>query len=281
MKHEEFEWLTNDGLKLYAQKWEPSAGLKGTLCLVHGLGEHSSRYRHWAEKLTDAGYALFAFDLRGHGRSAGKRGHAPSFDHHAGDINQLLEQAASFYEGLPLFIYGHSLGGLLVLYLLISQQPQLNGAVVTSPGLETVAGSRKFMVAAAGLLGRLIPSASIANGLELEGLSRDGAVIEAYINDPLVHNRITFGMGKDMFAASDYVFKNASSINLPLLLMHGSADRLTFAGGSQKIAESVSDNCTLKIWDGFYHELHNEPEQNEVFAYLNNWLDQHLESSKS
>ena len=169
MKHEELEWFTNDGLKLFAQKWEPQAGLKGAVCLVHGLGEHSSRYRHWAERLNSAGYCLFAFDLRGHGRSAGKRGHAPSFDHHLDDIDLLVERASALHKGLPLFIYGHSLGGLLVLYYIIQRQPTLKGAVVTSPGLETGASENKFMVALASFLGKLLPAAAIANGLELCG----------------------------------------------------------------------------------------------------------------
>ncbi len=275
MKHVEMQWTTNDALKLYAQKWEPESTTRGTICLVHGLGEHSSRYRHWAEKLTAAGYTMLAYDLRGHGKSDGKRGHSPSFDHHADDINILVEKGRALDSEKPLFIYGHSLGGLLVLFFLIQRQPELNGAIVTSPGLQTMASSQKAKVAAAKILGSLAPGTCIANGLELDGLSCNPAVIKAYLNDPLVHNQISLGMGKDMFAAAEYVYENASSIAIPLLLMHGSDDRITYLSGTEKIAKTVSCECAFKVWDGFNHELHNEPEQDEVFNYLRKWLDGH------
>jgi alpha-beta hydrolase superfamily lysophospholipase len=275
MKHEEMQWITNDAIKLYAQRWEPESNIRGAICLVHGLGEHSSRYRHWADKLTAAGYAVLAYDLRGHGKSGGKRGHAASFDHHADDICTLVEHAGAFYSEKPLFVYGHSLGGLLALFFLIQRQPDLNGAIVTSPGLETMANRQKAKVTAARILGSIAPRVSIANGLELDGLSRDPAVIKAYLNDPLVHNQITLGMGRDMFAAAEYVYEKASSIELPLLLMHGSEDRITYLSGTEKIAKTVSGECVFKVWDGFYHELHNEPEQNDVFDYLREWLNKH------
>lgn len=276
MKHKHFEQVTFDAVELYGQSWAPETEPKAALLLVHGLGEHSGRYQHWAEKLTQHGYALISYDLRGHGKSAGKRGHAPSFDHHANDIALFQEKAQTLYPGLPLFIYGHSLGGLLVLYYLVQRQPTLKGAVVTSPALETAASEQKIKIVAARLLGALIPKVTIANGLELEGLSRDKAVIEAYINDPLVHNQISLKMGKDMLAAADYIFLKAFTIETPLLLMHGGADHITLAAGSEKLAQSIKADCTLKIWDGFYHELHNEPEQDEVFAFLEQWLAQHL-----
>lgn len=273
MKHEEMNWLSNDALNLFAQAWEPDGEVKGAVALVHGLGEHSERYTHWVERLCGAGYAVVSFDLRGHGRSEGQRGHTPSFDHYADDVDILVDKTRNRFAGKPIFIYGHSLGGLIVLFYLIQRQPKLNGAVVTNPGLRTALGEQKVKVLLARLLGSLMPAGSMASGLEQEALSSDPAVIEAYRNDPLVHDKVSFGFGKQSLLAIDYIFSNADRINLPLLLMHGSADRIAYVSGPEELASQVADNCSFKIWEGFYHELHNELEKDAVFAFLKEWLD--------
>ncbi|HED23944.1 MAG TPA: alpha/beta fold hydrolase [Firmicutes bacterium] len=277
MKCEELDWLAEDGVKLYTRMWEPDARIKGTICLVHGLGEHSGRYKHWADLLAGAGYATLSFDLRGHGRSGGRRGDTPSFDRYADDITILIEEATNRYPGKPAFIYGHSLGGLLVLYYLVQRRPQLKGAVITSPGLKTMANNQNGKILAARILGSLIPRAAIANGLDVNGLSRDRNVVEAYKQDPLVHDRISLRAGKEMFNAIEFVYDKASSINLPVLLMHGTADRITYAAGSKELAALLPGQCTLKLWDGYFHELHNEPEKEQVFSFLQKWLDDQLE----
>ncbi|MDY6827457.1 MAG: alpha/beta hydrolase [Bacillota bacterium] len=273
MKHEETTWLTEDGVNLFAQVWEPDVQKKGVICLVHGLGEHSGRYSHWADLFAGSGYVTISFDLRGHGNSDGQRGDTPSFDRYADDITIMIEQAQNRYPGNPIFIYGHSLGGLLVLYYLVQRHPQLKGAVVTSPGLRTMVNEQKGKVLAAQILGSLVPRVSIANGLDLDGLSRDRSIIEAYKQDPFVHNRISLRAGKEMLKAISCVFENASSIDLPLLIMHGTADRITYAAGSKELASLLPSLCTLKLWDGYFHELHNEPEKEQIFLFLQNWLD--------
>ncbi len=275
MISEKFEWQTKDGLPLFAQKWDPRNGEKGVICLVHGLGEHSSRYDHWADLLAKAGYAVVAFDLRGHGRSGGQRGDTPDFNHFAEDISIMLDHGSKLFPGKPKFLYGHSLGGLLVLYHLLQCQPDLKGAIITSPGLHTMLDRQKAKVALARVIGSVFPKVSIPNGLELEGLARDEAVVQAYRKDPLVHDRVSLRMGKGMIEAIEYIFRQASKINIPLLLMHGSADRITYSSGSEKLASLVSGDCTLKLYDGLYHELHNEPEKKEIFKDLKEWLNRH------
>jgi len=277
MNHEEMHWRAEDTLPLFARRWGPgeenNGQVKGVICLVHGLGEHSGRYHHWAEKLAGAGYATLAIDLRGHGRSGGRRGDTPSFDHYGDDINLLLDKAAEIYPGKACFLYGHSLGGLLVAFYLIQRQPKLKGAVICSPGLHTVLDEQKDMIAMARFFGLVLPFLSFPNNLEQEGLSRDPAVINAYREDPFVHNRVSARLGKGMLDTRDYIFNRAREITLPLLIMHGTGDRITYPSGSQKLAELVSGECTLKYWEGSYHELHNEVEKDEVFAFLHKWLD--------
>jgi alpha-beta hydrolase superfamily lysophospholipase len=276
MKYEELQWESRDALELYTQKWEPENDIKGVICLVHGLGEHNGRYLHWAEKLVDAGYAALISDLRGHGKSGGQRGHTPSFDHYADDVSILLEAAAGSYPGKPVFLYGHSLGGLIVLYYLVQRRPEITGAVVTGPALHSAVAEQKVKVFLARLLGSIAPAGSMPSGLEQEAISSDLAVVETYRKDPLVHDRVSFGFGKQSLQAIDYVFNNASRINLPLLIMHGTDDRLAYASGVKELAELLPGDYTLKLWEGLYHEIHNETEQDEVFTYLKKWLDSKL-----
>jgi acylglycerol lipase len=276
MKHGELQWLSNDGLKLFAQKWEPDGPVKGAISLVHGHGEHSSRYSHWADRLNNAGYSVLAFDLRGHGRSEGQRGDSPSFDHYADDVSILLDQTAGLYPGKPHFLYGHSLGGLIVLFYLIQRHPKLTGAIVTSPVLQTAIVEQKAKMAAARILGSIIPKASLPSGLEQEALSRDPAVIELYRKDPLVHDKGSLRMAKQMLETMEYVLSNAAEIDVPMLLMHGTGDQITYAAGCEQLSQLVENDCTLKLYDGYYHELHNEPEKDEVFGYLKDWLNRKI-----
>lgn len=267
------QWTANDGLPLFAQRWEPSGDTVGAICLVHGLGEHSGRYEHWAQRLTANGFAMTAIDLRGHGQSGGNRGDTPTFDHYNDDIAMLLEDSAERYRKKPQFLYGHSLGGMLALFYLVQRRPQLHGAVITSPALHTYASGQKARVAAAKVLGALFPRAAMTNALDHKALSQDPEVAKAYAADPLVHDRISLGMGKGLLATVDYIFAHAAEITTPLLLMHGSKDELTYASGSEALAELLQGDYTLKIWDGLLHELHNETEKDRVFDFLHDWLE--------
>ncbi|GAG77006.1 unnamed protein product [marine sediment metagenome] len=136
MKHSEFEFKTFDGLSLFAQSWQPESQPQAVICLIHGMGEHSGRYAHVADRLTKAGYTIFTFDLRGHGKSEGPRGHTPSYEALMQDISSLLEVANKQFPQLSSFLYGHSLGGNLVLNYILRHQPQLEGVIVSDPWLR-------------------------------------------------------------------------------------------------------------------------------------------------
>jgi acylglycerol lipase len=272
MRHLEFGWKTGDGLQLYAQGWQPETESKGIVCLVHGLGEHSGRYAHLAAFLNQAGYALLAFDLRGHGKSQGQRGHAPSYETLMEDISHLLEEAAKRYPDRPCFLYGHSLGGNLVSNYALHRRPQLAGAIVTGPAFRPAFEPPTWKLTLGKIMYNLWPTLSMSNGLDRQALSRDPQVVRAYDNDPLVHDRLTARFGMDFLQAGLWALEHAAEFPLPLLLMHGGADRITSAQASREFAAKASDRCTLKIWDGFYHEIHNEPEKEQVFAYLLEWL---------
>ncbi len=276
MNHFEQQWTSKDGLNLYSCGWLPDEAPKAVVCLVHGLGEHSGRYAHVAEYLNQAGYAVLSFDLRGHGQSGGKRGHAPSFEAFMQDIDLLMQEAQTRYPDLPCFIYGHSLGGILVLNYVLRRQPALAGVMATSSGLRTSLEEQKFKIGMSKVLGALAPGMSMPTGLQAGDISRDPAVVQRYQNDPLVHGMATLGMANSLFGAIQWAFAHASEWKLPLLLMHGSEDKIAYLRGSQEFAELTGSYATLKVWEGLAHECHNEPEKEQVLAFMLGWLESRL-----
>jgi alpha-beta hydrolase superfamily lysophospholipase len=271
MSQFEFGWKTTDNVQLYAQGWQPDSP-QAVIALVHGLGEHCGRYAHLAAFLNQAGYAVLAFDLRGHGKSEGARGYVASYAAVMDDIAHLLAEASQRYPNRPCFLYGHSLGGNLVLNYALRRRPKLTGVVSTSPALKTAFEPPAWKVTAAKVLCNVLPGLTMPNGLELAALSRDPQVIQAYSNDPLVHDKLSTRLGWDTLQNGLWALEHASEFPLPLLLVHGEADRITSAQASREFAAKAGKCCTLKIWPGLYHETHNEPEKDQVFAYLLEWL---------
>lgn len=270
---------SKDGIEFLARGWEPESKPKAVIALIHGLGEHSGRYEHVAKALTDAGYVLASFDLRGHGKSSGVRGHFPSLDAVMQDIREFFIFLSQHYPVLPQFIYGHSLGGLLTLTYALKNKPRLKGVIATSAGLRSPLTEQKIKLFMVRLLGSLLPTTLLPSGLETAGISQDQAVIDRYNVDPLNHDRVSLAFGKAGLAAGDYVWSHADEFSLPLLIMHGTGDKVTYSHGSDdfsKLAAKNNPDVTLKLWDGMYHELHNEPVKEQVFQYMIEWLDRHL-----
>lgn len=279
MKTFESTW-NHDGINFFMQGWEPNGKKpKAVVGLIHGIGEHSGRYAHAGSAMTEAGYALVGFDQRGHGRSSGARGHYPSFDAMMGDIRQFFVQVGHRYPETKQFLYGHSLGGLLGLAYSLQHSDGLNGAIVTSPGLRTALQEQKMKLALVNTLGSLLPTLTLPSGLDASAISRDPQVIEKYLYDPLTHEKASLGFGKSALQAIDFCFSYGTNFPIPLLLMHGTGDRLAYLSGSEdfaNLAKTSNPDVSLKVWDGLYHELHNEPEQAEVFKTEIEWLDMHI-----
>lgn len=268
----EWNWKTSDGLQMYSKGWAPKGKPKGTICLVHGHGEHIGRYEHVAAALTEKGYALLGFDLRGHGKSAGPRGHTPSYEAFMDDIAVFFGQIEARYPGLPRFSYGHSLGGNLVLNYALRRKPALRGVIATGPWLKLAFDPPASKVSLGKMMNNILPGFTQSSGLETTALSHDPAVVKAYENDPLVHDKISARMFVSTYDSGLWALEHASEFPLPLLLMHGTADRLTSAEASRQFGEADGKQVTLKLWDGWYHEIHNEPEKAEVFKVMTDWL---------
>ena len=271
MRYGDAEWRSADDLPLVGRCWEPDTEPRAVVCLVHGLGEHCGRYAHVVAALNEAGYAVLACDQRGHGRSGGKRGFIPSYDALMDDIGLLLAQAAERFPGKPCFLYGHSLGGNEVINYALRRKPALAGVVATSPGLRTAFKPPAAQLAVGRLMNKLWPAFTMPNGLELAAISRDPAVVAAYQADPLVHDRLSARLGIELLRSGEWAIAYAAEFPVPLLLMHGTADRLTSHEASQEFA-SQAPNCTLKLWERLYHETHNEPEKDKVIGFMIEWL---------
>lgn len=277
MKNFETTWKTHDGLAIYAQGWEPDAmPPKAVICLVHGLGEHTGRYAHVAEAFGREGFVTFGADLRGHGRSGGARGHVSSIEDFMKDIDLLLEQAGARYSGLPVILYGHSLGGILVLHYGLLRKPRINGIIATSSALRTALEDQPAKITMSKILGSIMPTVSIASGLDANAISRDPMVVEAYKKDPLVHDRVSLGFGKTMIEGVAWTLAHAGEFPLPLLLLHGKADAIAYSSGSVEFAAALKDKCTIVLWDDAFHELHNEPEKDKVLKTMTQWMDARL-----
>lgn len=264
---------TEDGMELAVHRWEPPREVRAVLCLVHGLGEHGRRYDHLAAFLNRQGFLVLALDLPGHGRSPGARGHFPDDNFMAKDIGLFVQLASSLHPGLPVFLYGHSLGGGIVIHYCLSSAPKLAGAVTTGPLLRTAFAPPRWKLALARVMYRLWPSLTLPSELDVQAISRDQTVVDAYVRDPLVHDRLSVKLGMDMLEAGRRSLEQANRFPLPLLIMHGGEDRLTSCEASAEFAARAGEKCTLKIWPGLYHEIHNEPEQDQVLAFLLAWLE--------
>lgn len=279
MKHFEDKWQDREKITFFLQGWEPEDERpKALVALVHGLGEHTARYAHVGKALTRVGYALAGFDLRGHGKSGGPRGHASSLDAYLQDIRQFLSLMEQRYPASPRFLYGHSLGGLLVLAYAIQYDAGLKGVIATGPALRSSLQEQKAKITIVRLLGSLAPAMTLQSGLDAATISRDPAVVEAYKKEPLIHYGVTLGFGKAASNAIDLCFARAAEFPVPLLIMHGTGDRIAFFRGSEDFAKLVSEagrDVTLKLWNDLYHEVHNEPEKEKVFQCMVEWLDKH------
>ncbi len=277
MTQNEHQFTTKDGLKLYSKVWMSDKPAKALVLLVHGLGEHLERYDHVAKIFNENGFHIYSFDQRGHGKSEGKRGHTPSAQHLMDDILLALQKIREeFGETLPVFLYGHSLGALEVLYFGTKEKAIVKGIIATSPPLE-LSGTPESKKKLAKFMNNFLPGMTMPNGLDAKGLSHDEEVVKAYQTDPLVHDKISVRLGMFMFEGAEVVLSEANNWQSPLLLMHGTDDPICDIKGSDKFFEQLAyGDVTYKRWEGLYHETHNEPEKAEVIQTMVDWIKQRL-----
>jgi alpha-beta hydrolase superfamily lysophospholipase len=272
---------TRDGLDLFVHQWHAEGVPKQwTFVIVHGLGEHSGRYRHMAEWFAPLGADLHAMDLRGHGRSGGQRGYAPSLKALLDDIDIVIARARAGSDA-PVVIVGHSFGGLLAIAFALDRPDHVDKAVFSAPLLMPKVKVPAWKRAIAGVLPRVAPRLALSNEVDARLLSHDPEVASAYVNDPLVHDRITGGLYGDTIARGEEFIRRAPELRVPFLLMQGRDDEIVDPIGSQRFfARATASDRAFCVYPGMYHEIFNEVEQEKVFADIESWLtrrtDAHL-----
>ncbi len=263
-------------LNLYYQIWHPEQAATADVILVHGLGEHIGRYDHVAKALNQAGYAFWAFDNLGHGRSDGQRGHIENWSDYTENIRLFLAMVREQTPDRPLFIYGHSLGALMVLSYLLNQPERLCGLVVSGPPIQPVGVEKPWLAAFARAFSQLLPRLSLNLGLGGESLSRDSKVVRRALADPLMHSVATLRWGTETMAAIATVRSNVSQLVYPTLIIHGAADAISDVQGSHELFEALSQkDKTLLVYPDNYHELHNDLDREQVLQDIITWLNDH------
>lgn len=265
-------FLSQDGLRMYYHQWSPEQPQK-ILCIVHGLAEHGGRYAHVAEYLNARGIAVFAMDLRGHGRSQGKRGHAKSYDLLLSDVEELLKTARAAHTELPMYLMGHSMGGNIVAnYVLKMSTNELSGFILSSPWFRLAFEPPRWKVKLARLIGRFLPALTQPNGLNPADLSRIPEVVRDYQADPLVHNVISAGLFIACSTAGEEALQRAFEVELRGLVFHGNADRVINWQASQTYA-SNNDLLSFVSLEGSYHEALNDLNQEKAMQMISEWIN--------
>jgi len=264
------------GLKLFERRWLPDGEPKALVVLIHGYAEHTGRYDHVGARLAAAGIAVRGFDLRGHGLSDGPRALISTVREYLDDLRAYLPQVQREHPAVPIFVLGHSMGGCIAALWLAVDRPPLSGALLSGPALTS--GAPNPLGPVLRWLGRVAPALPLMR-LRAEQVSRDPAVVRRYEADPLVyHGRMKAGLLSAMLRAIERIDRDAARIDAPLLLMHGSDDALTSPEGSRRLHERVSSaDRTLKVYQGLFHEILNEPEQDQVLGDIVAWIQARIQ----
>ncbi|NKT44637.1 alpha/beta fold hydrolase [Rhodococcus hoagii] len=278
MQHTESEFAGVHGTRIVYDVWRPDGPPTGILLLAHGLGEHARRYDHVVERLVGLGLVVYAPDHRGHGRSGGKRIELHDWSEFLDDLHRLSAVAIAENPGLQRFLLGHSMGGAIALSYALDHQDELSGLILSAPAVDVVGGKPRVVIEIGKTLGRFAPGIPVET-LDAKSVSRDPAVVAAYESDPLVHHgKVKAGIARGMILAAESFPARLPSLTIPVLLLHGTEDRLADVSGSRMIAAHAgSKDLTLKTYDGLFHEVFNEPEQEKVLDDLVDWLRPRLE----
>ncbi len=276
MENREGSFQGIGGLELFCQSWRGEGRSRAALAIIHGFGEHSGRYMNVVNHLVPQGYAIYGFDLRGHGRSPGQQGHIESWEEYRGDVKNFLHMIFKQEPKQLVFMLGHSMGALIALDYILRDPTGLRGAIISGSPLEPVGVAKPFLVLLARVLSRVWPRFSMPLGLDPKGISRDTEVVKAYQADPLVHGKTTVRWGTEILKTIEWVKTHAAEVSIPLLLIHGGSDPLNSPDGTRNFFEKVTfPDKKMKIYPGSYHEAHNDLDYGQVMNDMAQWLERH------
>lgn len=278
MKHQEGFFTGVRGTDIYHQSWLPEGNPRAVLVIAHGLTEHSGRYMNVVNHFVPKGYAVYGLDHIGHGKSGGKRVYVERFEDFRENLNFYVDMVRNWQPETPIFLVGHSMGGLISTMYSLKYQHKLTGVVLSSPALKVPDKLSPAIIFVGKVISALLPETGLIP-LQAEGTSRDPAVMQAYLDDPLVvyPGKMTARLAAELMKAMQRVSAEAGKMTLPILILQGDADRLVNPTGAQMLYDTVSStDKTLKVYERLYHEVFNEPEHQQVLGDVETWLEAHL-----
>jgi alpha-beta hydrolase superfamily lysophospholipase len=273
MKHIDGHFKGVGNANIYYQAWLPDGNIKAILFLVHGLGEYCGRFTNHVNHFVPLGYAIYGLDHLGHGKSDGEREVIERFADYTEPLTRYYQMVNGRHPGKPVFIFGHSMGGLITCSYLIEHQAEFKGAILSAPAIKVSDSISQFTITLGKIFSRIAPKAGVIS-LDPSAISRDPGVVEAYINDPLIfHGRTPARLAAEILKAMMRVSAQAEKITLPLIIVQGSKDKIVDPQGSHMLYNKAgSTDKTLKVYEGLYHEIHNEPERSIMFKDVEDWL---------
>ena len=277
MQHIEGTFKSVRDLNIYYQGWLPDGEVKAVLFLVHGVGEYCGRYTNVVNRFLPLGYAIYGLDHIGHGKSDGERERIVRFEDYTEPLKAYYKMVTGWQPGKPIFIYGHSLGGLITSLYLLDHQSDFKGAIISAPSVKVPANISPLTVTMGKIISVIAPKAGLI-GLDTSYLSHDKAVVAAYNADPQVfHGKMPARLSAEMLRAMMRVTAEVEKISLPMFILQGSGDTIVDPAGAQMLYEKASSqDKTLNVYEGFYHEVHNELEKEQMFKDLETWLEAHI-----
>jgi alpha-beta hydrolase superfamily lysophospholipase len=275
MEFQEKHFPAHDGTPLFMRIAQISGEPRGHVVLVHGRGEHSGRYLHVAEAFAARGLKLIGLDLRGHGRSGGKRGDVPSYDALLDDVDTVVHSVRA--NGTPLFLFGHSMGGQIALNYLIDREPPCRGAIIASPYLRLAFRPERWRLLVAHAIRWFWPSLTMQTTLPWSRLSRDHEHLASFPDLDLMHDSISLRMYDAVKRGAERAFLRAAQLRVPLLLLHGAEDSVTSVDATREFyAAAGAKDKTLAIFPGMLHETHNEVDRERVLVAISDWIEARL-----
>ncbi len=262
---------------IYYQSWLPDGDPKAVLLIVHGLAEHCGRYMNVVDHFVPDGYAVYGLDHIGHGKSDGTRVFVERFTDYTDTLKIFFDMVRAWQPEQPIFLVGHSMGGLIAASYLLDHQDDFAGAVLSGPSVKPPDGISPVTLFLGKTLSNIAPKMGLL-ALEADGVSSDPAVVQAYVNDPLVYTgKTTARLAAELLKGMQHLTAEAGNITLPILIVQGGDDKLVDPSGAEMLYASVSSSDkTLNVYDGFYHEVFNEPEHERVLADVGTWLETHI-----
>jgi alpha-beta hydrolase superfamily lysophospholipase len=271
MSHQEFEFNLHN-TKFYGQYFKTDT-VKGVIILVHGMGEHSNRYINFViPKLLEKNLSVITYDQFGHGKTEGKRGHNPGYEAILDCLSHIILKAKEVFGDAPLFLYGHSMGGNVVINYALQKEHSLKGIIATSPLLRLAFKAPSWKLFIGKILQKIAPSITMPSEIDVNAISRDSTEVKKYIDDPLIHDKISPNYSLTFFKTGEWAIKNAYKLQTPMVVIHGTGDQITDHMASTAFVNNTNGIASLELFENGYHELHNDLEKDKFIETLTNWI---------